>query len=105
MWTIFFYLLEDTAIEQRFERLLASKLRVEFMGTVNWFLGVHFEWCSHQDGTLLCHFSQEAYAQNIVEHYRLAKINFNPLSTPYQSGCPIDATPSANIDKDDKVFI
>ena len=79
----FVYFLEDTAIEQRFERLLASKLRVEFMSTVNWFLGTQFEWSSHQDGALSCHLSQEAYAYNIVKRYRLAEINFNPLTTPY----------------------
>ena len=57
----FIYLSEDTVIEQQFERLLASKLRVEFIGTLNWFLGTHFEWSSQQDGALLCHFSREAY--------------------------------------------
>ena len=74
------------------------------MGTANLFLGTHFKWSSHQDGALLCHLSQEAYAQNIVKCYCLADINFNPLATPYQSRCPIDATPLATIDKDDKVF-
>ena len=92
------YLSEDTAIKQRFERPLASKLIVKFMGTVNWFLGAHFEWSYHQDGAISCHLSQEAYAQNIVELYRLADINFNPLATPYRSGCPSDATPLATID-------
>ena len=90
----FAYFSEDTSIEQRFERLLASKLRVEFMGTLNWFLGTHFEWSSHQDGALSCHLSREAYAQNNAERYRLADINFNPLATPYQMVCPINATPS-----------
>ena len=74
------------------------------MGTVNWFLGTHFKWSSHQDGALSCHLSQEYYTQNIVERYLLADINFNPLVTPYQSGCPIDATPLATIDEDEKVF-
>ena len=39
----FVYFSEDTAIGQRFERLLASKLKVVFMSTVNWLLGTHFE--------------------------------------------------------------
>ena len=39
----FVYFSKDPAIERRFERLLAAKLKVEFMGTVNWFLGTHFE--------------------------------------------------------------
>ena len=75
------------------------------MGTANLFLGTHFKWSSHQDGALLCHLSQESYAQNIVKRYRLAEIKFNPLATPYKSGCPIDAIPSENIDEDDKVFV
>ena len=82
----FVYFLEDTATEQCFERLLASKLRVDFIGTINWFLGTHFEWSPQKYGTLSCHLSQEASAQNIVDSYRLADINFNPLATPYQSG-------------------
>ena len=75
------------------------------MGTVNLFVGTHFEWSSHQDGALLCHLSQEAYAQNIVERHRLQNINFNPLATPYRSGCPIDCVPSAIIDEEDNLFV
>ena len=101
----FVYFSEDPEIERCFERMLAAKLKVEFMGTVNWFLGTHFEWSSHQDGSLSVHLSQEAYAQNIVETHRLANINFNPLATPYRSGCPINATPSATVDKDDQAFV
>ena len=40
----FVYFSEDSAIKKRFERLIAAKLKVKFMGTVNWFLGTHFEW-------------------------------------------------------------
>ena len=75
------------------------------MGTVNWFLGTHFEWSSHQYGAILCHFSQKSYAQKLVKCYRLDEINLNLLTTPYQSGCPIDATPSSNIDEDNKVLV
>ena len=101
----FVYFSEDPEVEHRFERLLRSKLKIDFMGTVNWFLGTHFEWSSHQDGALSVHLSQEAYAQNIVETHRLSGINLNPLATPYRSGCPIDAIPSATIDEDDKYFV
>ena len=58
----FLYCSKNSAVKNRFERLLAAKLKVEFMGTVNWFLGTHFEWSSHQDGGLSCLLSQEAYA-------------------------------------------
>ena len=75
------------------------------MGTVNWFLGTHFEWSAHQDCALSCHLSQEAYARNIVERHRLQNINFNPITTPYRSGCPIDCVPSAIIDEEDQSFV
>ena len=75
------------------------------MGTVNWFLGTHFEWSSHQDGALLCLLSQEVYDQNIVERHRLQNINFKPLTTPYQSGYPINCVPSAIIDEEDSTFV
>ena len=74
----FVYFSEDAATDQRFERLLAAKLKVEFMSTVNWFLGTHFKWSSHQDGALSRLLSQEAYAQNIVERHCLQNIT-NPL--------------------------
>ena len=58
------------------------------MGTVNWFLGTHFEWSSHQDGSLSVHLSQEAHVQNVAETYRLASINFNSLATPTVPDAP-----------------
>ena len=38
----FVYFSEDAAIKKRFELLLAAKLKIMFMGTVNWFLDTHF---------------------------------------------------------------
>ena len=99
------YYSEDTSVERRFESLLAAKIKVEFMGTVNWFLGTHFEWSSHQDGALSVHLSQEAYAQHIVEKHRLSGLNYNPRATPYRSGCPVDSIPLATVDEDDNVFV
>ena len=40
-----------------------------------------------------------------MEHHRLQNINFNPLATPYRSGCPIDCVPSAIIDEEDNLFV
>ena len=99
------YYPEDTLVERRFKSLLAAKVKVEFMGTVNWFLGTHFEWSSHQDGALSVHLFQEAYAQPIVEKHDLAGLNYNPRATPYRSGCLIDYIPSATINKDNNLFV
>eukprot|EP00984_Skeletonema_dohrnii_P019485 scaffold9319_cov84-Skeletonema_dohrnii-CCMP3373.AAC.1 len=101
----FVYFSESDEVERRFERLLASKIKVDFMGTVNWFIGSHFEWADHADGALSVHISQSAYAQHLVERYKLDSSNYNPHATPYRSGCPIDSIPPANIDELDKWFV
>jgi len=38
----FVYFSEDPEVERRFEQLLSSLITVDFMGTVDWFLGTHF---------------------------------------------------------------
>ena len=38
----FVYFSEDPAVEALFERLLREQVKVDFMGLVEWFLGVHF---------------------------------------------------------------
>lgn len=101
----FVYFSEDDDVEKRFERLLGDRIKCDFMGTVNWFLGTHFEWADHADGALSVHLSQAAYAQNIVERLKLDDSNFNPKATPYRSGCPIDSIPPATIDENDPYFV
>ncbi len=41
----FVYFSEDPAVEALFCRLLAERCKVDFMGIVEWFLGIHFSWC------------------------------------------------------------
>jgi hypothetical protein len=40
----FVYFLEDPAVEALFCCLLAQRCKVDFMGIINWFLGIHFSW-------------------------------------------------------------
>ncbi len=40
----FVYFSEDPAAEALFERILREQVKVDFMGLVEWFLGVHFSW-------------------------------------------------------------
>ena len=101
----FVYFSEDDAIESRFEQILKSQFNIDFMGTVNWFLGTHFQWSEHHDGHLSVLLSQKAFAQNLVERHRLNNINYNPRVSPYRSGYPIDSFPSAEVDEDDKHFV
>jgi len=101
----FVYFSEDAAVESRFENILKSDFKIDFMGTVNWFLGTHFKWSEHHDGHLSVLLSQKAFAQNLVERHRLGSVNYNPRVSPYRSGCPIDSFPSAKVDENDKHFV
>jgi hypothetical protein len=40
----FVYFSVDPEVERRFEQLLSSLITVNFMGTVDWFLGTRFQW-------------------------------------------------------------
>jgi hypothetical protein len=40
----FIYFSEDPSVERIFGQLLSSLITVDFMGTVEWFLGTHFQW-------------------------------------------------------------
>jgi hypothetical protein len=46
----FIYFSEDPNIEQLFESLLSLLITVDFMGTVEWFLGTHFRWNKSDNG-------------------------------------------------------
>lgn len=101
----FVYYSEDDAVESRFESILKSQYKIDFMGIVNWFLGTHFEWADHIDGALSVHLSQRAFAQNLVERHRLGSSNLNPSCSPYRSGVPIDSVPAAEVDESDPAFV
>jgi hypothetical protein len=38
------YFSEDLEVETLFERLLQDRVKVDFRGLVEWFLGIHFSW-------------------------------------------------------------
>ncbi len=40
----FVYFFEDPKVEDLFCRLLSKRCKVDFMGIIEWFLGVHFSW-------------------------------------------------------------
>ena len=95
----FIYFSADDAVEKKFERLLAKSLAVDFMGTVEWFLGIHFQW-KMTDSEVACHLNQAAFAANLVEQFNQHHKNPTPAATPYRSGIPIDAIPESTEDDD-----
>ena len=77
-------------MEKQFECLLAKHLQVEFMGTVEWFLGIHFQWkCTPE--TVKVHLGQSGFAACLVEQFKQQDRVPSPMATPYRSGMPIDA--------------
>jgi hypothetical protein len=71
----FIYFSEDPAVKQKFETLLSSLVTVEFMGTVEWFLGTHFQWHAPDD-IVSVHLSQTA--AHLVEDNNIHTHNITP---------------------------
>ncbi len=91
----FVYFSEDPKVEQRFEQLLSSLVTVNFLGTVDWFLGTHFQWSWHDDEVWV-HLSQFGFAAYLVEDNNVHTRNITPDATPYRSGLPIDVCPESD---------
>jgi hypothetical protein len=94
----FVYFSEDPAVEALFERLLRERVKVDFMGLVEWFLGVHFSW-RFTSSQVDVHLNQTGFAANLVEQFCQESWDVTPTATPYCSGVPIDSiAPSTNAD-------
>ena len=94
----FVYFSEDPAVEKLFCRLLAERCKVDFMGIVEWFLGVHFSW-RLTPSAVAVHLNQSGFATNLVESFARDARNETPSATPYRSGVPIDSiAPSTDAD-------
>ena len=94
----YFSLSDET--EDLFEKHLASKCRVDFMGEVSWFLGSKYEWEDRPDGRLTVSITQTAKIEELIDTHRMS--NCNPASSPYRSGHAIDRIPAENISLGDK---
>jgi hypothetical protein len=94
----FIYFLEDPNIKALFCRLLCKRCKVDFMGIVKWFLGVHFSW-RITSSLVAVHLNQSGFATNLIESFAHQACNKTPTATPYHSGVPIDSiAPSINAD-------
>ena len=89
----FVYFSADPDVEKAFETQLSQQIKVDFMGTAEWFVGIKFDGSFSSDGKVDCPLSQEAYANIIVEAMGLGDASVSPLMTPFRSGYPIDAVP------------
>jgi len=100
----FVFFSEDPAVEAKFQRLLQAEATVDFMGTVEWFLGTHFQWMVTPD-LVQVHLSQTGFASHLVESHNVHLRNITHDATPYRSGLPIDACPESDEDETSQTFL
>ena len=91
----------DTLVEKQFELDFASKVKVDCMGDVDHFLGVHFQWSRSPDEVSV-HVSQPGHAQNAIDDMGVDKANVNPDMTPCRSGLPIDTLPEVDMPESER---
>jgi hypothetical protein len=94
----FIYFAEDPAVEALFECLLWEWVKVDLMGLVEWFLGIHFSWRITKSAVDI-HMNQSGFAANLVKQFCRDEWDHTPDATPYQSGVPINSiAPSKDAD-------
>jgi hypothetical protein len=92
----FVYFSEDSAVKALFCHLLAEQCKVDFMGIVELFLGVHFSW-RITPTTVSVHLNNSGFATNLVKSYSCQTRDKTPTDTPYQLSIPSDSiAPSVN---------
>jgi hypothetical protein len=74
------------------------------MGTVEWFLGTHFQWMITPE-IVTVHLSQIGFAANLVKENNIHHHSIAHNATPYHSGLPIDAIAESDEDKECPTFI
>jgi hypothetical protein len=82
------YFSPDDEVGQYFQTALSQKMKVDFIGDAEWYLGMKFDWVTSSYGSIT-----EGYAAAIVEEMGLTAANKSPLMTPYCSGLPVDTIP------------
>jgi hypothetical protein len=93
----FLYFSLDDEVEKYFETALSQKLKVEFLGDAEWYLGMKFDWHTSSDGSITCRISQEGYADAIASDMGLSNANKSPMMTPFHSGFPVDMIPTIDM--------
>ena len=79
---------ESNKVEEWFEQIPGSKLTVDFMGTVLWFLGCQHDWHRLEDGRLTCHISQQAFVEQLCEKHGMSESTVSRQL--FKQGLPIN---------------
>ena len=91
------YYSECNLVEEYFEASLASLLRIDFLGPVEYYLGILFDWSRDGNDNLCVHLSQEAYVSYLLEQFGFDENALDTKVTPFRSGHPVDAIPRDNV--------
>jgi hypothetical protein len=86
----FVYFMEDPAVEALFCCLLAEHSKVDFIGVVEWFLGIHSSW-KITPSLVSVHLNQSGFASSLVESFFPESCDPTPTATPYRAGVPVDS--------------
>ena len=92
----FVYFSKDPSVKALFCRLLVKRCKVDFMGVVEWFLGIHFLW-QITSTSVAVHLNQLGFAAYLVKSFFQDSHNDTPSATPYRSGVPIDSIAPCSI--------
>jgi hypothetical protein len=80
---------EDSAVEALFCWLLLECCKIDFMGIVELFLGVHISW-HIAPLSVAVHINQSGFASNLVKSFLCDAYNPTQMVTPYQYCIPIN---------------
>ena len=83
--------------------ILIIYVKVDFMGDASWFLVQRYDWHIEADGKVSCHISQQAFAKQMLERFKLT--HCKTARTPYRSGLKIDRIEHDNIPKSEKELL
>ena len=89
----FIYYSESDEVEKEFERNFGSKMKMEFNGPLDYFLGINFDCKQSPDGEVSILMTQEAFVDQLLTMTNLHDPSVNPVTTPYRSGFPVDSIP------------
>jgi hypothetical protein len=90
----FVFFSEDPAEEENFKLAMQDcTVPIDWMGTVDYFLGSAFNWKCHSDGNLSVLLTQSAFVEYSAHRFAINRLSPVPNMTPYCSGIPIDSIP------------
>ena len=91
----FIFFSASDEVKKKFQAILSRLIKVDFMGVLEWFLGIHFQWQVTKDDVSV-HMNQAGFATNPVERFDMHFKKQTHTAPPYWSGIPIDATPDCS---------